>query len=424
MSPVDLPPTREQVDEAVVGHELVIVTSSTIAVVPWPAGDEVTVGRAAEAHIRLQGGAVSRLHAVFRRTDQGFTIEDLGSANGCHVSGVRLPAHERAPLALGDAVHLGEHVLLVRAVRTSEAAPAAEPAEDAPVIASAVMRRLQSLTDPIATSRLGVLVLGETGAGKDVFARSLHDRSPRRLCAFVRVSCAGLTEVELERALAAATATGGTVFLDEIGELPAGLQAKLLHVIETEARPLDVRFIAATNRDLDADIATGRFRSDLYYRLAGFVARIPPLRERPEDILPLAEELARRAARASGVSVASFTAAATSALLAHAWPGNVRELRNTIERAVVLAQGQPIDVHHLPEPTETVADEVAIDASTETAFDLTPVELAERDRLIAALKAASGNQSHAARALGVSRTTLLNRLDALRIARPRKRPQF
>ncbi|HET9958359.1 MAG TPA: sigma 54-interacting transcriptional regulator [Polyangiaceae bacterium] len=325
------------------------------------------------------------------------------------------------------------------------------------ILRSPAMVALYQQIEPVARTHLNVLILGETGVGKDVLARNIHERSERRDGPFLRLNCAALPEQLLESelfghekgAFTGAThqkpgllvsAAGGSVFLDEIGELPQRLQPKLLQVLETheilsvgsvKPRRLDVRFIAASNRDLEVEAAVGDFRSDLYYRLAGFTALIPPLRERREDILPLAREFIRHtAAKLNYQSAPPIRDEAASKLLDYAWPGNVRELRNVVERALVLAGGRPIGPEHLP--LERMRSVVLVAPRNRTSgdsqssapvLDLTPKELAERERILEALTECAGNQSKAAERLGISRSTLVHRLDAYRIGRPRKRPQ-
>jgi DNA-binding NtrC family response regulator len=311
--------------------------------------------------------------------------------------------------------------------------------------------------DPIARGDINVLILGETGVGKDVLARRIHERSERASKPFLRINCAALPEPLLESELFGhergaftgavqaklgllQTAQGGSVFLDEIGELPQRLQAKLLQVLETREilalgstspKTIDVRFLAATNRDLEAEALSGQFRSDLYYRVAGYTAVIPPLRERREDILPLAQEFARTAGEKLGAGAPiRIRDDAAVRLIDYAWPGNVRELRNIIERAVVLSEGRSIGPEHLP--LDKMRSVVLVSRrghaqSPENlgelpVADLSAAELAERQRILDALSRSAGNQSKAAEILGVSRSTLLNRLDAYRIKRPRKRP--
>ncbi|MFO0567642.1 MAG: sigma 54-interacting transcriptional regulator [Polyangiaceae bacterium] len=335
----------------------------------------------------------------------------------------------------GSAVHPEDGAsadLLVRVARERAGlAGTAEPS-DAPVVASSAMQKTLDLARRAAASTLSVLLLGETGTGKEVVAEVIHRASTRSACPLLKLNCAALPEALLESELfghergaftgAVATkagllesAHGGTVFLDEIGELPAPLQAKLLRVLEdrsvrrlgsSHTRTLDVRFVAATHRNLQQVIASGGFREDLFYRLAGVVVTIPPLRERPEDIDRLAAQFASAMANDLGRPTLTFSRAAEDALRRHAWPGNVRELRNVVERAVVLARGDRVEVDDLQ--------------LTSSAPENAAPRNAEHAAILRALAECGGNQTRAAQILGISRRTLTSRLTLYDVVRPRK----
>ncbi|HVE87063.1 MAG TPA: sigma 54-interacting transcriptional regulator [Myxococcales bacterium] len=328
--------------------------------------------------------------------------------------------------------------------------PGADAAEGAPVIADPAMVQLYRLIDKVAAGSINVLVLGETGVGKELVAEAVHQRSPRAGKPFVRINCAALSESLLESELFGhergaftgaveakpgllEAAGGGTVLLDEVGELPLSTQAKLLRVLEERSvrrvgaikpRPIDARFVAATNRGLEAEVDAGRFRKDLYFRLAGVALVVPPLRERRQEIAPLAASFARIASRqlGRGGGEARISPQAMQRLEQYAWPGNIRELRNAVERAVLLAGGGPVDVEHLP--LEKMAA-VWLAPAAEPPPAAPPAEggraSAERQRIVDALQRCAGNQTQAARLLGISRRTLLYRLDEYGLPRPQKR---
>ncbi len=300
-------------------------------------------------------------------------------------------------------------------------------AENAVVGESAPMHRLSQMIGRVAPRETTVLVLGESGTGKELVARSLHALSPRRNGPFVALNCAALTETLLESELfghekgaftgAVAQkkgklelAEGGTVFLDEIGELAPLLQAKLLRVLQqrefervggTETRRLDVRIIAATNRDLAQEVSERRFREDLYHRLNVVTLRTPPLRERKEDVLPLARRFLMRAAARSGRRLTGISAEAEHCLLSYHWPGNVRELENAIERAVVLGNASELLPEDLP---ETVIEPVATEGLG--AYQSSVGE-AKRDCILRAYEQADGDYRVAAQLLNIHPNYLL-----------------
>jgi two-component system response regulator AtoC len=313
---------------------------------------------------------------------------------------------------------------------------------------------LREMLKRVSPANVNVLLLGETGVGKEVFASLIHELSARRRHPFVRLNCATLSEHLLESELfghergaftgAATTKIGlletadrGTILFDEIGELSLPLQAKLLRVIESREIlrvggqrpiPLDVRFIAATNRDLTVEVAAGRFRQDLYFRLNCVTVTVPPLRERTSEIGPLASLFLARARRAFSLGPLALSLQALEALLQHQWPGNVRELKNTIERAALLATGPTILASQLGiqtlrglEPPLVQAAPTAPASPPATTGDASP-EPAERRRIEEALLRSAGNQGRAATQLGISRRTLVRRLARFGIPRPRVGP--
>ena len=311
------------------------------------------------------------------------------------------------------------------------ARPTAAPPEEPPVVAEQpVMRELFELVHRTARSDLTVLLTGETGAGKEVIATEIHRTSERAAGPYVRLNCGSLPESLIESELfgherGAFTgadkrrighverASGGTLLLDEIGELPLGMQVKLLRVIEarrvtrvggTDEIAVDVRFIAATNRDLEREVKRGTFREDLYFRLSPIVLHVPPLRERPLDLPLLAEGFARAVAARDGRPTPRLSPTFLHALKRYPWPGNVRELRNVIERALVLADNDELGPAQLPDRFGGVV------APPTGAPIRQQVDELERLALVRALEACDGNRTHAAKKLGLSRRALLYKL--------------
>ncbi len=317
-----------------------------------------------------------------------------------------------------------------------------QPALRELVVVDDTMRRVHKLLERVAGSALNVLLLGEAGVGKALCAEVLHGASARAQGPFLRLSCAALSEGSLENELfgyergafsgASAdkaglleSASGGTLFLDDVGELPLATQIKLLRALDArevlragahEARAIDVRLIAATPRDLNERITSGLFREDLFARLNGISVLVPPLRERVDDIEPLARHFLQQLQEA-GRSQRTLSERSVDWLEAHPWPGNVRELRHAIERALVLCEGDLIEPEHLP------LERPAFGATGPGAprADLRhEVRTLERERIERALADCQGNQRRAAMALGLSRGALLRRLELFGIARPRK----
>jgi DNA-binding NtrC family response regulator len=316
---------------------------------------------------------------------------------------------------------------------------AAEPAP--PPGLGPVMARLYRQAGKVARGDVPVVVLGESGAGKEVLARWIHDRSPRASGPFLAVNCAALPrellEAELfgiERGVATGVearpgllerATGGTVLLDEVGDMAAETQAKVLRVLESTSLyrvggrapvAVDVRFLAATNRDLAFLVEEGRFRRDLFHRLAAFEVKLPPLRDRKSEIPSLAARFFHREVERNGVASPGITRAALGALVRYPWPGNVRELHNEIAKAVLLLEtGEALDLQHLS--PRLAPPPAAGGASPAAAFALAAaVERAEREAFTVALAAAEGDPARAMELLGVSRTTWYRKLRELGLA--------
>ncbi len=316
------------------------------------------------------------------------------------------------------------------------ARPAAAPSPGF-VVRDDAMAALYRLIDRIAPSNINVLLLGETGSGKEVLSAELHRRSKRINAPFLRLNCAALTESLLESELFGhekgsftgaiktkpgllETAKGGTVLLDEIGEISSSIQAKLLRVLEERAvmrvgglktEPIDVRFVFATNRDLEAEVARGAFRADLYYRVNGISVLIPPLRDRIAEIEPLARAFAADSAGKEGRTAPDFTPDAIAALESWPWPGNIRELRNVIDRAVLLSGEGAITPAALSIGKAGTSSSGAPAAAAPAGTNLRDErEAAEKRAVLEALEKCDGNQTRAAELLGVSRRTLVTRL--------------
>jgi DNA-binding NtrC family response regulator len=323
--------------------------------------------------------------------------------------------------------------------------------DDAPVVQDGQMRALLERAAQVARSEASVLITGESGTGKEVMARHIHAASRRARGPFVALNVAALPESLLESELfghekgafsgAVAARRGkfeqadrGTILLDEIGEMQPHLQAKLLRAIQERevdrlggAAPvkIDVRILAATHRDLAVEVRAGRFREDLYFRLNVVTLRIPPLRERPGDILPLAAHFAQRYAQVNGLPQRGLSPAAQSALLGHPWPGNVRELENALHRAVLLAEGREIGPDAIEllaaAPFQAVAEAIAIIPTGPRPLN-SPVaalvgrrmEEVERELILETLGRCLGNRTRAAEILGISIRTLRNKLHEYR----------
>jgi transcriptional regulator with PAS, ATPase and Fis domain len=388
-------------------------TSAVLALTP------VVVGKGTEADIVVSDAKVSRLHCSFSLTESGIVLRDLGSKNGTYAAGVRVV---EALLTPGAIVMVGDTSLTVRV----RGAPSEIPLSSTPRFGDAlgatiVMRALFAQLEIAARSSETILLLGESGTGKELLARGIHARSPRSKGPFVIFDSGAvakeLVESELfgfvrgaftgahsDRAGVLEQAHGGTLFLDEIGELPLPLQPKLLRALETRQfrrvggndwRPFDTRVVAATHRHLSAEVRGGTFREDLYYRIAVVQARVPPLRERRDDIELLVSSLL--AMQAPPRNPTDLPPHALAMLKAHDWPGNVRELKNTLARLILFPHlGHEAFDHGAR--TSALPTHLGLREAREQV-----VEEFEQAYLLAKLREHAGNVSRAADAMGVSR---------------------
>jgi transcriptional regulator with PAS, ATPase and Fis domain len=389
------------------------------------AGAKLVLGRGDDADVVVDDTRASRRHLELSLRDGRLYVKDLGSRNGTRVGTSVLKSEERA-VVRGDEIVVGPARLTVVALPP----PVSAPASTDVVVRNARMKELFVLVDRLAAVPTPVLVRGETGAGKEILAEMLHRRGPRSTGPLVRLNCAAVPESLLESelfghergAFTGATdrkrgflelADRGTLFLDEVGDLPLAMQAKLLRALETqriqrvgvrEELAVDVRFVCATHRDLERMVEGGAFRGDLYYRIAGFVLEVPPLRERRDEIEPLADAFATRFASKLGQPAPTLLDDAVDALEAYTWPGNVRELKNAVEHAVVLAGTAGVRREHLPRSVTAESGSLASSSMQEH------VDSAERVAIERALAAAGGHRAKAAEILGVSKRTLQYRL--------------
>ena len=435
----------------------------------------VTVGRATTNDICIDDASVSRFHLRLH-VGEVVQAEDLGSANGTSIlheaDGMReetssetqrrLVPNQPMRLDPGNVLRVGGVPMVLESKRPSTLGTLKMVGpQKGPLLLDPEMQRAYDLAARTAASDISVLILGETGVGKEVMAETIHRKSLRKDKPFLKLNCAALPEALLESELFghergaftgahAAKAgllestDGGTVFLDELGELPLGTQAKLLRVLEervllrlgaNKPREINVRFVTATNRDLYKDARAGRFREDLYYRVSGMVLRIPPLRERLSEIEPLARHFLRAFCARTGSPEPILAPGAVRMLLGYSWPGNVRELRNVTERAALLTEGSVISEAHILlelEPSPPQLEEVLellpyeeVESPTGVFNTALPSPGSgtrddERLRILRALELCGGNQTRAAESLSVSRRTLINRMIEFGLPRPRK----
>jgi transcriptional regulator with AAA-type ATPase domain len=443
-------PELEDAARAAGRHVLIGFWEGGHARATLPRGGTLLIGRGDGCDLVIDHASVSRHHARLHADPAGaLAVEDLGSMNGVRVGalgGEKIEKGARVAVPAGGQIHLGSAVVMLQSPPLpSGDLRAGLERTSPPVTASAELDRLLAL---VAPSDIAVLVLGETGVGKNVTAARLHAASARSHEPLVRINCAAFPEALLEAELFGyergaftgavqskpglfETADGGTAFLDEIGDMPLATQAKLLGVLDSretqrlgsvKPRRVDVRFVAATNRDLREEARAGTFRRDLYFRLSAVTLTVPALRDRRGDIAALARGLLGEL----GVSDVSLPPDVEELLVRYDWPGNVRELRNALERACVLAGGAPLAREHFDlraevERAPRVEHGEAPSAGPSSGNLRDEIASLERQRIVRALADCQGNQTRAAEILGISRRTLIHRMEEFGLPRPRKR---
>ncbi|MDP2313323.1 MAG: sigma 54-interacting transcriptional regulator [Pseudomonadota bacterium] len=407
--------------------------------------DVIRIGAREDNDIRLTDTTVSRLHAEIVRGRDGTILRDLGSTNGTFVGAVRV---KEVYLAPDTRFRCGKTDLIYSpADEIIDVVPSQNDRFEGLVGRGLAMREVFGILERVAPTDLTVLVTGETGTGKELVSRATHNRSNRKNRPFVVFDCGAAPETLVESELfghergaftgAIASREGlfevadtGTIFIDEIGELPLELQPKLLRVLEqrevrrvgsTKVRHVDVRVVAATNRNLRDEVAAGRFREDLYYRLAVVEIRLPALRERRDDVPLLVEHLLHRAEHAGsggGRGVKSLSPEVRALFDAYHWPGNVRELNNVIERALPFTDGSVITLDALPEALRAARPPAPSvprpNIPADAAFSSLPlkdakdalIEEFERQYLIDLIERHDGNVSRAARTAGMDRKSI------------------
>jgi two-component system nitrogen regulation response regulator GlnG len=433
-----LDPSATIVRQSGRGRFLVVKGPDRGESVPMSAERPVTFGSGTGNDVVLSDPTVSRRHLLAERGEDGVLVRDLGSTNGSYVQGARFKEME---LRFGAEIHIGKTVLKYLPEEEVVELPPAEAQAFGQVLGwDPEIRKLFRMLADVAPSEATVLIEGETGTGKELLAEEIHAHSRRSNGPFVVFDCGAVPRELIESALfghlrgaftgavidrrgAFSEADGGTLFLDEIGELAPEMQPALLRAIDRRMiRPLgapayqqlDVRIVAATNRSLRGEVAARRFREDLYYRLAVVRIAVPPLRQRPEDIILLADHFLRQF---GGNRRCRLTPASLARLQRYGWPGNVRELRNVIERACLVGRGDLIDIGELQEEPDESTLAVGIPAP---ALDL-PYKAAkarllegfERDYFKALVDRHGGNVSAAARDAKIDRKHLRDLLRKL-----------
>jgi DNA-binding NtrC family response regulator len=387
----------------------------------------ITVGTLSDNDLVLTDPTVSRSHAVIEEKGGGYILRDLNSTNGTFLEGVRV--HE-GYLAAGSLIRLGQTEMTFSPLEERiEAAHSSSDHFGDLIGSSNLMREVFGILERVAPTDIAVLVQGETGTGKELAARAIHGRSRRAEKPFVVFDCGAvapnLIESELfghekgaftdavkSRQGAIELADSGTLFLDEIGELTPALQPKLLRALDQQevkrvgagqALKVNVRVVAATNRDLEKEVKAGRFREDLFYRLSAVSVALPPLRKHKEDIETIAEHLLTGISGAVGKRLKGLSPEAAEALRAYPWPGNVRELKNVLGRAAALCDGSRIEVRDL------FLSQGKKNDTLESLSGKTLEEI-EKAAIHATLRSVDGNKTEAAKVLGIAYSTLYEKM--------------
>jgi len=396
------------------------------------AGQRSSVGKAPlvigthnDCRLCLTDITVSRRHGEIVRTAGGYLLQDLGSTNGILLDGVRV---DRAYLRDGAVLGIGKSTLIFNIGDPDTSEALIKPHLGQMIAESKVMMKVFSLIASLAASDVTVLIEGETGTGKELAAMAIHEMGPRVSGPFVVFDCSTVPSELMESELfghekgaftgagearpgAVGEADGGTLFLDEIGELPLGLQPKLLRLLDRReyrrigspsTRQADIRFVAATNRDLEKQVEEGTFRQDLFFRMSGARVTLPPLRDRSEDIGLLVRHFLAETGRRNKRNL-SLTPDAMKILSGYSWPGNVRELKNILETAVALSKTDLLGPDDLP------------DFSLRKGSEAGSIQDAELNAIKDALERAGGNKRKAARMLGIAPSTLYSKMKKYKI---------
>jgi transcriptional regulator with GAF, ATPase, and Fis domain len=429
-------------------HRLIVWEDGIARPWPLPVAGEAVIGRTQEADIAIPSVAVSRRHARLSTGPRMVCIVDLGSRNGTRINGQMLEGERM--LEYGDVLNFGD---VMAVLEEDPGEPSAELDSVPPegfvlelgdrslLVADPMMVHVYAQLERLAQSDLTVLIVGETGTGKDLAASAVHHWSKRSERPLLGINCAalpeGLAESELfgyqRGAFSGAlrdkpglfeAAAQGTVFLDEIGDLSLAVQAKLLRVLESReatrlgavhATPIDIRVVAATHRDLAADVTAGRFRQDLYYRLTAAIVNLPPLRARRRELPLLAGRFLEEACRALGRPPFAISDGALDRLREHRWPGNVRELKNLMDFVAATVERGPVVPSHFG-PNWGSGTMVQAEGPSDGRFSSLREarEDFERRNIEAALEAAGGNKTRAAKMLNMPLRTFMERVKRLK----------